>query len=87
MITNAVHSAGMAPVANTMSLGVIVGAFLGILPTVAVILAILWYMLEIYESKTVQKRLRLSRRRRSLRIAKIAARTAAGKVHIPDNVK
>ena len=40
--------------AHTFSTGAILGAFLGYLPNVAAGLAALWYMLVIWESKTVQ---------------------------------
>lgn len=55
-------------IADVISVGAILGTFMKILPPLAVLLAIIWYCLEIYESKTVQgwlrrRHLRKQRRR------------------------
>ena len=44
-----------ACVGDPTALSVIIGAVLGILPVIAVLLAIVWYSLEIIESKTFQR--------------------------------
>lgn len=57
--------------ADVISAGAVVGAFAHILPPLAALIAVLWYCLEIFESKTVQgfirgRRLRRHRQRRHL---------------------
>ena len=57
------HNVNLSPVADAISAGAIIGAFAHILPPLAAFIAIAWYLLEIYESKTVQGYLRSRRRR------------------------
>lgn len=53
-----------------VSLGAIVGALSGLLPPLAGLAAIIWYVVQIWESKTCQKWRKLRRRRhRMLRLA------------------
>lgn len=39
---------------DVAGVGAILGAFIGFLPAVATILAVVWYLLQIYESKAIQ---------------------------------
>lgn len=64
----------MLPIADTISLGAILGVFAHVLPPLAAFIAIIWYCLEMYESKTVQGFLR-GRRRRHLRRQRHLRRT------------
>jgi hypothetical protein len=48
--------------------GGIVGSFLSILPPIAAVLSIVWFSIQIYESKTFQE---WRRRRRERRIARL----------------
>ena len=48
------HAQHIAIVADTVSAAAIFGVFMGWLPDVAAVGAIIWYSLQIYESKTVQ---------------------------------
>lgn len=59
-------------VPDFISAGAILGAFAHVLPPIAAFIAIVWYLLEIYESKTVEawrkaRRRRWYRRNRALR--------------------
>jgi len=58
-------------VGNIISLGAIVSTFFGWVPVVAACVALLWYIIQISESATVQRWL-ANRRRRT--IAKLKAR-------------
>lgn len=51
--------------------GAIVGSLLGYLPAFAALAAIVWYAIQVYESKTVQKWVRVHRlkKRRARRLA------------------
>lgn len=52
---------------DAISAGAIVGAFLGWLPSVAAFVAIMWYFIQIYESKTFQtwvRRRRMKKRKK-----------------------
>lgn len=44
----------MKVVADTASAGAVFGAFLGIFPPLAAFGALIWYMIQIFESDTVQ---------------------------------
>ena len=44
----------MLHTADTISLAAIIGALAGLLPPLAALFAILWYCIQIYESKTYQ---------------------------------
>lgn len=59
---------------HVLSLISIGGAFVGVLPFVASIFALVWYSLEIYENKTVQAYLS---RRRARRVLKLKSKLAA----------
>jgi len=56
--------------ADGVAAGTIVMAFVGILPGIAALLAAIWYLVQIYESKTVQSW--LDRRRIASRARKLA---------------
>ena len=56
---------------HIFSAGAIIGTFIGWLPGVAAVVALIWYMIQIYESKSVQNWLR-TRRMRRLAAYKIA---------------
>lgn len=49
---------------NIFSLGAIVGAFLGWLPAFAAAIALTWYLIQIFESHTVQRWLHTRRERK-----------------------
>lgn len=53
----------------------IVGTLLGYLPSIAALAGIIWYGVQIYESKTVQKGIRRWRLKR--RVARLAAKERA----------
>lgn len=55
---------------HTFSLGALAGAFTGILPAIAAVVAFMWYALQIYESPTVQKWLTERRTRQIRRLKK-----------------
>jgi chromate transport protein ChrA len=40
---------------DTMAVGAIIGTFLGWLPSIAAILSILWFIVQLYESQTGQR--------------------------------
>lgn len=44
----------MTWIGNGVSLGAIVTSFMGLVPALAALVALLWYLVQIYESKTVQ---------------------------------
>lgn len=57
-----------------LSAGAILGAFLGALPAFAALVGVIYYVIQIYESTTVQKWMDKGRRaRKTRRIAKIKA--------------
>lgn len=68
------HTKLLTHVADTVSAAAILGTFLGWLPPLAAFMASLWYMLQIFESHTVQtwlhkrKIVRRYRKRRFRRI-------------------
>jgi hypothetical protein len=49
---------------NIVSLGAIVGTFMGWLPAVAAVVAFTWYSIQIWESHTVQRWLHTRRERK-----------------------
>lgn len=49
---------------NIISLGAIVGTFIGWLPAVAAFIALTWYTIQIWESHTVQRWLHTRRERK-----------------------
>jgi hypothetical protein len=57
------NGVNLSPIADAISAGAIVGVFVHALPPLAAVIGIAWYLLEIYESKTVQGYLRNRRRR------------------------
>ena len=44
----------LSPVVDFLSVGAIAGAVAHILPPLAAVIAVVWYVLEIYESQTIQ---------------------------------
>ena len=58
-------------VGNIVSVGAIVGSFLGWVPVVAAIVGAIWYLIQIYESATVR---RWMAARRVRKIARLKAR-------------
>ena len=66
-------------VGNIVSVGAIVGAFLGWIPYIGALVALCWYLIQIYESQTLQRWL-ANRRARKIahlksRILELEART------------
>ncbi len=55
--------------------GAILGSIMGYLPAIAALAAIVWYSVQIYESKTVQKYVRLRRIRGVRRRLEVMKRT------------
>ena len=67
------HQRAVSTVVDTISAGAIVGTLIGLLPAFAAIAGILWYAIQIWESKTVQKRVRVWKaKKRAARRAAIA---------------
>lgn len=61
--------------ADGVAAGTVVMALVGILPGVAALLAAIWYLVQIYESKTVQDWLaKRAIRRRAIRLQKLEAK-------------
>lgn len=52
---------------DAVAAGSILGSILGYLPAIAAIAAIIWYAVQIWESKTVQSQVRVWRRRKRAR--------------------
>ena len=50
--------------ADVVSAGAILATFLGFLPPLAALAAIIWYAVQLWESKTVQKFVRLHKHKR-----------------------
>ena len=61
-------------VAHILSLFAIGGSLFGLIPAFAAILAVIWYVLEIWENKTVQRMLRARKLRK---LVKLRARAVA----------
>lgn len=61
-------------VGHSVSLAAIGGALMGLLPSIAAVAALIWYMLEIYESRTIQK---FVRARRLQTLVKLRAKAVA----------
>lgn len=55
------NSRAMNVSVDAVAAGSILGSIMGYLPAIAALAAIIWYGVQIYESKTVQKLLRLHR--------------------------
>lgn len=55
-------------VAHILSLFAIGGAFFGLIPAFAALLAVIWYLLEIWENKTVQRVVRVRKLRRLVKL-------------------
>lgn len=73
-------------IGNAFSLGAIAGALLGWVPTVAAIVGLVWYLIQIYESQTVQRWLAARRVRKLARLkARVLMMEAreAGRLPIP----
>jgi hypothetical protein len=58
------HVKLLTHVADTISAGAILGTFVGLLPPLAAFVATIWYLVQIWESHTVQKWVRLHLRHR-----------------------
>lgn len=54
--------------AHIISIFAIGGSFFGLIPAVAALLAVIWYLIEIYESRTIQKLIRVRRLRKLVRL-------------------
>ncbi len=55
-------------VGSGASLGAIASTMIGWLPPIAAFIALVWYMIQIYESDTVQRKLRMRRTRKLARM-------------------
>lgn len=67
------HERILSHTADTISLAAIVGTLAGLLPVFAGLAGLIWYCIQIWESKTVQKRVRLWKaKQRAARRAAIA---------------
>lgn len=55
-------------VIDGFSVTAIVGVFVGALPTIAAVVALVWYLIQIYESKTFQNWYQKRRARRAARV-------------------
>lgn len=58
---------------NTTSLGVIITTILGWVPAVAATIAIVWYMVQLYESKTIQRLIENRLRKKLIKLKAEAA--------------
>lgn len=58
------HERALSYVGDTVSAGAIIATFMGVLPALAGLAGLIWYAIQIWESKTVQKRVRLWRNKR-----------------------
>lgn len=62
-------------VIDTVSAGAIIGAILGLLPALAALGAIVWYLIQIYESRTFQHWIaNLRMKNRARKLARLRAR-------------
>lgn len=75
----------LALVGNLLSISAIAGAVMGIVPPIATVASLIWFCLEIWESETVQKWIRLHRhKKRRKRVAhRKGAHHVAGPVSSP----
>jgi hypothetical protein len=64
-------------VGHLVSAGAIVGAIVGYLPAVAALVAVVWYLVQLYESHTVQHYLRGRRERKIAKLTLELARLQA----------
>lgn len=77
------HSRVLTATADLISAGAIVGSFAKILPPVAALAATIWYAVQVWESHTVQKWVRLHvRKRRTVRRMKRTPRPVKSVMHI-----
>jgi len=67
-------------VGHLVSVGAIIGTIAGYLPAVAAIIAMLWYLVQLYESGTVQSYLRGRRDRKIAKLTMELARWQAKKL-------
>lgn len=58
------HVRNLTAVADTISAGAVVGSFFHVVPAIAALAATLWYTMQVWESHTVQKWVRLWARKR-----------------------
>lgn len=70
---------------DLMSASAIVATFAGLLPPLAGLAGLIWYLVQIWESKTVQKRVRLWKAKaRAKRLASLQVETAHLEARIAD---
>lgn len=55
-------------VGNSVALGAIVSTIVGLVPAVAALLALIWYIIQIYESETTKKWLAARKARKIIRL-------------------
>jgi|SRR6185369_6946167 len=67
-------------VGHLVSAGAIVGAIVGYLPAVAALVAVIWYLVQLYESHTIQRYLRSRRERKIAKLTLELARLNAQKL-------
>ena len=67
-------------VGHLVSAGAIIGTIAGYLPALAAIVAVSWYLVQLYESHTVQFYLRARRERKIARLTLELARLQAQKI-------
>lgn len=61
-------------IGNSASVGVIVSAIIGWLPAAAALIAVIWYLVQLYESKTIQRFLDRRLRKKLVKLHSEAAR-------------
>ena len=67
-------------VGHLVSAGAILGAIIGYLPAVAALVGVVWYLVQLYESHTVQRYLRGRRERKIAKLTLEIARLQAQKL-------
>lgn len=71
-------------IGNGLTGGAIVATLIGVIPAVAATVALIWYLIQIYESATVQRWLANRRTRRLARLkARVIMMEAQGKPSLP----
>lgn len=58
------HESVGAWIANTISVAAVLGALWGVIPVLAAFAALIWYVIQIYESRRVQHWLKMRRAQR-----------------------
>jgi len=67
-------------VGHLVSAGAILGAIVGYLPAIAALVGVVWYLVQLYESNTVQRYLRGRRERKIAKLTLELARLQAQKL-------